>query len=301
MTLVVSLGALACPGEGPISVLVPYPAGGSLDVTTRLVAKAVSTRLGRSIVVMNVPGASGLIAVRRLLAAPLDGCTLLGATANTVVILPLQNPHAGFSGTDLIPIALVGETEMVLVASVQSGLRDMAALNRAVRSARTLRAGHPGSDSVQALALDALESRLHAHFVQVPYGGAGMMVGDLVGGHIELAVLAKPVALPLVKRGLAVLLGTMRLGENDPLPTWSGWFAARGVASAAVMPVRRAMQQSLADPPLARALAEMGMDLDRVPPEALVDEIAHSVHWVRQLLAARPAAKDPPAGRSDAR
>jgi tripartite-type tricarboxylate transporter receptor subunit TctC len=297
MALVLSLGAVACPGDGPISVLVPYAAGGSLDVTTRLVAKAVSIRLGRSIVVMNAAGASGLIAVRRLLAAPLDGCTLLGATVNTVVILPAQNPHAGFSSTDLTPIALVGETEMVLVASVQSGLRDMAALKQAARSARALRAGHPGADSVQALALDALESRLQAHFVQVPYSGAGMMVGDLAGGHIELAVLAKPVAMPLVKRGMAVLLGTMRLNENDPLPTWSGWFAARGVASAAVMPVRQAMLQSLADPPLARALTEMGMDLDRVPAEALVDEVARSAHRVRHLLAARHL----PTGRSDAR
>ena len=124
-----------------------------------------------------------------------------------------------------------------------------------------------------------------------------MMVGDLAGGHIELAVLAKPVAMPLVKRGMAVLLGTMRLNENDPLPTWSGWFAARGVASAAVMPVRQAMLQSLADPPLARALTEMGMDLDRVPAEALVDEVARSAHRVRQLLAARHL----PTGRSDAR
>jgi len=280
---------------------VPYAAGGSVDVTTRLVAKAVSARLGRSLLVLNVPGASGLIAVRRLLAAPLDGCTLLGATVNTVVIVPLLNPHAGFSSTDLAPVALVGETEMVLVASAQSELRDMTALDQAVRSARTLRAGHPGADSVQALALNVLEARLRTTFVKVPYSGAGMMVSDLAGGHIELAVLAKPAALPLVKRGVAVMLGTMRLGEGDPLPTWSGWFAARGVASSAVVPVRAAILQSLADPLLAGALAEMGMELNRVPPDALVDEIARSMHQVRRLLEVRPAGRDMPPGRSDVR
>jgi tripartite-type tricarboxylate transporter receptor subunit TctC len=281
------MAAGACPGEGPINVLVPYAPGGSVDVTARIVARAVSQRLRRPLVVVNVPGASGVIAVRQLLAAPRDGCTLFGGSINTVVLAPLQNPRAGYTPGDLQPVGRIGATSLLLTASLASGLRDLATLQQAVRAGRPLRAGHPGTDSVQALALGLLEARLQTRFVQVPYGGAGPMTGDLVGGHIDLAAMTQPAALPLLRRGVLALV-EVPVAPGDGLPSlWNGWFVARGVAPAALVPLQQAMAAVLAEAPVVEALTALGVDVESRDAAALAAEVASTAGRVQQLLAAR--------------
>lgn len=275
--------APACPPARALQVLVPYAVGGSVDVTTRAITRPLAERLGRPVTVLNVPGASGLVAVQRLMAAPRDGCTMFVGTPNSVVILPLRNPNAAFAPVDLVPVARVGSAGYVLVASVQSGLRDFASLDAAARAARPLRAGHPGADSVQALVLEQLSARLGTSLVFVAYGGAGPMSSDLAGGHIDLAVLAEPAAVPLIQRGAVLSLGPANILDGEPVPSWSGWFVARGVPAAAYDEVRRAMPEVLSDARVRSALADMGVDVAPTGVDEFSAEIQRAVARVRQL------------------
>src|SRR5262249_26665160 len=108
LALCSALPVAACPPGRLLSVVVPYPAGGSLDVTTRVVADAAAHRLGRPVQVRNVPGASGLIGAREVANAAKDGCTILSGTVNTMVLIPLLEPHAGFRGSDFVPVSKIG-------------------------------------------------------------------------------------------------------------------------------------------------------------------------------------------------
>lgn len=278
-------GSHACPGTGPIKVLVPYSAGGSVDATTRVVARAASSRLGRPVTVVNVPGASGLIAIRQLLAAARDGCTVFSGSLNNVVLLPLQNPHAGFSTGELQPLARVGTSGLTLVANPSLGLRSLPDLRAAVAEGRTFKAGHPGMDSLQAVALKVLEGGLARPLVHVPYSGAGPLVSDLIAGHIDIAVLAQPAAVPLIARGAVVALDAARLPDGLPFLPWAGWFAAREVPSAALAPIRSALNGALEDSTVVRALSDLGVQVDRRSDERFVAEIAITAEQLKPLLA----------------
>lgn len=281
-----AMPSLACPGSGPLSVLVPYAAGGSVDATTRAMARVVSVRMGRPISVVNVPGASGLIAVRQLLAAPADGCTLFSGSLNNVALLPLQNPRASYSSTDLQPLARIGVTGLTLVANPSLGLRDIDGLRAAAAKGRVLKAGHPGLDSLQAVALKIIEKQLATPLVHVPYSGAGPLITDLLGGHLDIAVLAQPAAVPLIRRGAVVALDVARLPDGTPFVSWSGWFAARDVQPAALAATRRGVDEALNDSGLIQTLSELGVKVEPTTREKFVQEIAATADRLRPLLAA---------------
>ena len=283
--------ACACPADRLLTVVVPYAAGGSVDVTTRIVAKAVGRELGRPVNVSNVPGASGMLAVKKVLAAERDGCTLLSATANAVILVPLLNPHADFTSEDLRPVGKVGSTDLVLVASARSGLRDMQALRMLAQAGSTqLRAGHPGQESLQAVALRQLRRKLQISLIEVPYSGAAQLVNDLVGGHLDIAVLAKPVALPLVQRGSLNLLTTLTADEGFVVGSWSGWFAARGVIDSALENTARALKAASRDRSTRLALMELGVTVDTSTDlQAFTREVGSSLRRFREVLAALQA------------
>lgn len=286
-----SSAAAACPAERAMTVIVPYAAGGSVDAVTRLLAREVSARLGRGVVVLNLPGASGAIAMRRLLQAPRDGCTLVSGSTNTVVLLPLHNPHAGFAPGDLQAVARTGSSGLVLVASRRWGLGEAAALPAAGPAAVPLRAGHPGVDTVQALLLEDLATRRGLPLIAVPYSGAGQLSNDLIGGQIDIAVMARPAALALVRGGWARVLGDMAFAGGPAWQSWNGWFTASGVAEAAVQPLRAALAATIASPGVQRELAEMGIEAGQADPAPFRAEIATTLDRIGQLLAARQRAE----------
>jgi tripartite-type tricarboxylate transporter receptor subunit TctC len=279
----------ACPAERLLTVVVPYAAGGSVDVTTRILAKTVGHHLGRPVNVSNIPGASGLLAVRKVLGAERDGCTLLSGSANTVIVVPIMNPHAEFTAENLIPVGKVGITDMVLVASARSGLRDMHGLQRAAAASEPLRAGHPGQESLQAVALRQLGKRLKAPLIEVPYSGAAPLVNDLAGGHLDIAVLAKPVALPMIQRGALNLISTLHERDGYVLGSWSGWFAARGVPDAGLEPTAQAMARALSDISTRQSLMELGLSIDAAADwQAFAREVGVTAARLREQMGVPP-------------
>ncbi len=194
----------------PITVLVPATAGGGADTMTRGIAEQMASRLGQTVIVENAPGASGALAAQRLLRSAPDGYTLMFGITSDVVITPLTVPTAGYTTKDFTPIAKIGSTPLVLVASNQLGVKDvdqLVALSKQRPDGLTL--GAAGVTGLAAFAAASMAKASGLRYTIVPYQGDSVIVPQLVGGQVDIAVLAMPAALPLVRSGKLTMMGLL--------------------------------------------------------------------------------------------
>lgn len=219
--------------EKPITLVVPNPAGGAADNLARSFAEEMSKRLKQTVVVENIGGASGAIGAQKVLRAPADGYTLIFGTSSDMVVTPIANPSAGYATRDFTPIALVGLTPMALVARPSLGFTGIDQLvAQAKARPNGLTVGTTGSSSFQAFSTVALQKAASIDLLAVPYKGGAPLVNDLLGGQIDLAVMAMPGAMPHVRAGKLTLLGLLvdkRLPSAPELPTVNEGSAVKGV------------------------------------------------------------------------
>lgn len=258
----VSVPATACDAAA-VALVVPYPPGGSADAVARVIAQQATQQTGKAFVLQHVPGASGANGARLVARAAADGCTVLVGSPNSVVLAPASQPEAGYAPQDLAPVAKVGSSELLLVASPSLGavrIEQLGALAR--RLDHPLRAGHPGVDTLQHLALATIAQRLALPLARVPYRGGGPMLADVVGGHIDLAVVAEPSARPLLDQGRLALvshLGDWYAQQGLSLQAdWSGWFVPRDTPPRPRRWLQQALTDALAQPEVRTALAALG-------------------------------------------
>ncbi|HTJ06813.1 MAG TPA: tripartite tricarboxylate transporter substrate binding protein [Caldimonas sp.] len=295
---VCAASAAACPPERVLSVVVPYSAGGSLDATTRVVAEAVAKRLGRPLQVRNVPGASGLIGAREVASAAADGCTILSGTVNTMVLIPLLDPHARFAPSDFVPVAKIGSTALVLLAGPQVGALRLADLHRdETLLGRTLAVGHPGNDTLQAFAIDSMEQALGMRFIHVPYSGSAPLIGDLIGGRLDLAVVATPVARQLLKLHRVRQVVELDTVAGVAAESWNGWFVPAHTTDAELAPLRRALVAALGDKTVVAQLRSAGVEptAPALAASVLTREIAADTTRYSHSLASRVDQEEAPA------
>lgn len=233
LAALLSQAALAWP-EKPITLVVPNPAGGAADSLARSFAEEMSKRLKQTVIVENIGGASGAIGAQKVLRAPADGYTLIFGNTSDMVVTPIANPGAGYATRDFTPIALVGLTPMALVARPGLGI---SSIDQLVAQAKArpngLTVGTPGSSSFQAFSTVALQKAAGIDLLAVPYKGGAPLTTDLLGGQIDLAVMAMPGAMPHVRAGKLTLLGLLvdkRLPSAPELPTVNEGTAVKGVA-----------------------------------------------------------------------
>lgn len=288
-------GALACRGPA-VSLVVPYPAGGSMDAVMRLVADAAAEQAGKPFVLRNIGGASGALAVQHVLRQPADGCTVLAGNVNAVILAPMQLPQAGYRATDLAPVGQVGSADFLVVAAAGFEADTLEQLPPASRSrARPIAAGHPGTETLQHLALPLIERRLGLPMLRVPYKGSAVLLNDLLGGHIDIAVVAEPVATALVTRGQIKVLANLgdwlpseAGGRQPPLLGWAGWFLPAATPPPAQRWMREALLGALARPALQEALAVLGSDLPTPQQQQqFAATVAQDIQLYRQRLMPR--------------
>jgi tripartite-type tricarboxylate transporter receptor subunit TctC len=297
MAMCSALPVAACPPDRLLSVVVPYPAGGSLDATTRVVADAVAKALGRPVQVRNVPGASGLIGAREVASAAADGCMILSGTVNTMVLIPLLDPHARFTPSDFMPIAKIGSTGFVLIAGSRTGAARLADLpGEEAGLGRPLAVGHPGNDTLQAFAIDAIEERLGMRFIHVPYSGSAALIGDLIGGRLDLAVVAMPVARQLLKQHHIHQVADLEALPGVAAESWNGWFVPVHTPEASIAPLRRALVAVLGDDTVVGRLRSAGVEpaAPAAATSVLTREIAADTNRYGHSLAARLSHEESP-------
>ncbi|MBX9828603.1 MAG: tripartite tricarboxylate transporter substrate binding protein [Xanthobacteraceae bacterium] len=210
LTVILSTLALAPPGFGqsypsrPITLIVPYAPGGSVDAVARVIATKLGDRLGQSIVVENVAGAGGVTGTQRAARAEPDGYTLLFSVESTMAIAKLVQPGTVQydSQKDFQPITMIGSSPLVLVGNNSLPARNLAELIALLRA-------NPGKYSY---ATSGVGTSLHVageminiegkvRMQHVPYRVGAQIVTDMMGNHVDLAVLPLVMALPAHRAG----------------------------------------------------------------------------------------------------
>jgi tripartite-type tricarboxylate transporter receptor subunit TctC len=174
--------------KGPISLIVPFAAGGATDVVSRFVAQKLSERISVPIVVENVAGGGGAIGAAKVAKAPADGKVLLMGTVATHAINPLSTPPAPYDPQkDFTPVSLVATVPNVLVVgpSVKAqNLRELIALLKAQPG--KFNYGSSGVGTPPHLSGELFKSMAGVDINHVPYKGGGPAMSDLIGGHIPI-------------------------------------------------------------------------------------------------------------------
>jgi tripartite-type tricarboxylate transporter receptor subunit TctC len=282
----------------PITLIVPFPPGGSTTVMARNVADKMSATLGQPVVVENRGGAGGTIGTRSVAKAAPDGYTILLSYTATMAIAPSMNVNAGYDPRkDFVPIGMIGFAPNVLVVHPSLPARSVAELIAYAKAAPApVQYGSPGVGTVNHLAGEYLASETGVKLQHVPYKGNGPAMGDLLGGHIPMMFVPIPVALGNVKagtlRGLAITTAK-RSGLLPDLPTLAesgvpgfdvalryGLMAPAGTPSAVIARLNRELNAALATGDVKQRLATEGAEALPGTPEAYAADVdADEKRW----------------------
>lgn len=205
------LGLAACaaaaqsawPTAKPITLVVPYGAGGTNDIIARAVAAKLTQALGQSVVVENRPGAGGNVGAASVARAPADGYTLLTAPVSLLSINKWVYRGMGFDPEkDFAPITMVGRVPNVLLVNPAVPVLSMEELIRYLRAnPQKLSFASMGSGTSGHLSGEMLKTLANVDMQHVPYKGSAPALNDLMGNHVQMMFDNLPTALPLVKSG----------------------------------------------------------------------------------------------------
>jgi tripartite-type tricarboxylate transporter receptor subunit TctC len=271
---------------GPIRFIVPYSPGSGSDTIGRTAGMVLGERVGRPVVVDNRPGASGMLGTEAVVRAPANGSTLL-ITASTIVINRALYPKANFDPLkDLTPIVTAGSTQFLLVASTQSGFKNVAGMLQAVRkSPGKVNYGSPGIGTVHHLAMELFKIRTRTSIYHIPYSGAGPAVTGILGGQVDVMFLPLTFAMPHVKSGklTALAIGSDKRHPSAPeVPTlteagvtdtnvssWYGIYGPPGMAPDLVTKLNADFREILAGDDMRQKFFAQGIDIDSSTPGEL--------------------------------
>lgn len=275
-----ALALLATPAAAqtarPIRVVVPFAAGGVIDVVARILAEPLGRELGQNVVIENMPGAGSVIGARAVARAAPDGNTLLLSGAAHAVI-PALYPDAGVDPVaDFAPIALLGQQPFVLAVHPSVPARDVAGFLEWLRGRQgQARFATTGIGAASHLAGELLKQLAGVEFEVIPYRGTPQAVTDLVAGRVDFMIDSQTLLAPLMAdnrvRGLAVTTAVSS-AMLPHLPTlqaagvrgyesasWQALYAPAATPAPVLERLSTATRAALADPVLARRYAEAGV------------------------------------------
>lgn len=189
--------------ERPVQLIVPFPAGGLVDAVARKFAEPLSRQLGKTVVVMNRAGASGIIGTASV-ATSTDGHTIGLVTNGPLVIQPLLRSRTTYKTNDLQPICQVFSYTFVLAVRTNSPYNSLKEFIQAAKERDTISLAYLGPGAAQHFVMLQLSQATGAKFIDVPYSGDSPIVLALKSGSVDAAILADEVASPQGFKVLAV-------------------------------------------------------------------------------------------------
>ncbi len=259
----------------PITLIVPFPPGGSTDLAARLMADKMGAALGQPVIVENMGGAGGSIAVGRLARATPDGYTIDIGQWDTHVGSIIYKINYDLR-SDFAPIGLISINPQLLLAPKAFPANDMKTLVSWMKA-------HPddakfvnqnATAQVGGLLLQKLTG---TKMLFIPYRGAGPAMTDLIGGQVDLLLVQGAVALPQVRAGTIKALVNLAPSRSPSMPDipsadeagvpgfymlgWFGFFAPKGTPPEVIAKLNSAMVTALSDPTLRAKFANFGLDV----------------------------------------
>lgn len=204
----------------PITLINPFPAGGSTDDISRFIANKLSTELGQTIVVLNVAGAAGSIGMQKLARSPNDGYTIGFAHIGTHVMAPLLYANVGYDPVkDFTPIAKISEYTNVLIVNKDTPYRKLEDLLDAARkNPGAINYGSAGNGSSNHLSAVLLGKMTNVSFTHIPYKGSAPALMDLIAGNIPFMFDVLVTSMPHLKAGKVRALATTGKVRDSSLP-----------------------------------------------------------------------------------
>ena len=270
----------------PVTIVVPFAAGGPTDIVARVIAERLSASLGQPVVVENAPGAAGTTGAARVAQATADGYTLLMGPMSTMSFSPALYPTLSFNPlNDFEPLGIVAAAPIVLVARTQTTGNTMPEFVAHLRAnAGKMTYGHAGVGSTSHLSCLLLNSLIGVDPALAPYRGTAPAIQDMLVGKIDYlcdqstsvmshvsAGSIKPLAVLAPTRSQALPPNVLTAAEAGfpgiEMVVWNALFAPKGTPRAIVMQINAAIGRGLDETSVRRRFEQLGAE---APPPTTV-------------------------------
>jgi tripartite-type tricarboxylate transporter receptor subunit TctC len=292
----------------PLTLVVPFAAGGGVDVSARIQAQRMGELLGQTIVIENIGAAAGMAGGERVAKSPPDGYTFeignVGTHAynQTLYKKPLYN-----AVTDFTPIGLATESPRILIVRKSlpvSNLQELIAY--AKTNQKTMQFGSAGVGSATHLPCVLFNLAIGVDVTHVPYRGEGPAMQDLIGGRIDYMCATIQTGAAQANqgdvKGIAILsdkrspiIPNVPTSGEQGLPgiessAWNAFFLPKGAPAPIVRRLNKAMSDALDDPAMAKRLTDLGLEIvapERRTPEYLAKMVPQEIaRWAKPIQAA---------------
>ena len=290
----------------PVTMIIPFAAGGPTDVLGRIVGARMSELLGQQVVIENVGGAGGMTGSARVAQAKPDGYTMVLGTVGThaqgqtLYKKPLYN-----AATDFTPVALIAEVPIVLIARKDlpaNNLKEFIAYTKQNQDKMSF--GSAGAGSATHLGCVVLNTAMGTHVTHVPYRGTGPAMQDLQGGRIDFLCEIASTAKPQIDGGSVKAIAMLTKQRSPALPnvptaleqgldvqayTWNAIFLPKGAPAEIVNKLHDVILQTMHTPAVKERLEALGAVIvsdDRATPEYLGNFVKSEIEkWAAPIQA----------------
>lgn len=290
-----AFGQSMWPIDKPITIVVGYPPGQSADTNARQYARILAKKFDQSVIVINMPGANGVLAAQEVKRSKPDGYTLLWGGSGPLAINPSLYRNLSYNPLeDFAPACLTTEGPLFLIANLSLPCNTVHDLIGYAKSQSTaLDYGTAGVGSTAHLAMSLLALKIGIQFRHIPYKGSPTALNNLVGGLIPLMIEASTSALPYIKSGRVKALGVTSKRRSNELPNvptiieqgvedfealaWNGIVAPTGTPERIFNAISEAIRAGIDNPATLQTLRAAGTSVAWMGPEKFKAFIASEV------------------------
>ncbi|HEY9208540.1 Bug family tripartite tricarboxylate transporter substrate binding protein [Acidovorax sp.] len=297
-----STSALAWPTK-PITLLVPFPPGGSTDMIARTLSSKLPDKLGGTVIVENKPGATGTIGAAQVARSPADGHTLLVASLGPFVIAPhlIKVPYDALKDLDPITVAVQAPNVLVVpAASRHNTLSDVIAFVKANPGKMTFASS--GNGSSDHLTAELFWQQTGTSGIHVPYRGGGPVMTDLLGNQVDASFMNINTAMPQIQAGKLKALAITSAQRSTLLPnvptleesgikdanvySWQAIAGPKGLPADVKTKLNTAIASILNEPQTKARLLELGFEMVLNTPEQFASfQAAEYARWAKLIVA----------------
>lgn len=287
-----------------IKMVIPFPAGGTLDVAIRPLSQVLARQLGQAIVIDNRGGANGVIGTEFVAKSPADGYTLLAVTASFALNASMYKDLKYDVIKDFVPVAgLMQGAGFVMIVHPSVPAKTVQELIALDQKGQQIAYSSPGIGNTIHIASELFNQRAGTRFMHVPYKGSAPSLNAVVGGEVQVAIMPPAIVMPFIRSGRLRALafsGGSRLSDLPDVPTmaeagvkdfvfagtWMGLFAPAGTPRPVVERLHAEVYKALQQPALRQTLASavVGYLPDGSPPDQFARQVQDDVQRYGDIL-----------------